>query len=257
MKEGSNEYTPDLFEREKLVLRKAIEAQAQADVSSEAAQIAFAELIQEYERVIRDMRRVISHSDRTERELNYANHRLRELTQVLTFQNRHDGLTRLLNRTTLISEAEQLLKTRNIALIMIDIDHFKQINDRYGHPTGDRVLVALAAAIQSIVQPSAVCGRLGGEEFAIVIPAEHLADAMSLGEKISEEIRNIRCENEVGLRVTASLSITLAAPGVDFDTLYLCGDDALYRAKHDGRNRIEVVPHRLIPDGSNPIATGA
>ena len=243
MMNNSYEYAPDLFEREKTVLNKAI--QAKASSSTDASHSALSELIHEYERVIRDMRRVISHSDRTERELNIANQRLRELTEALTFQNRHDGLTRLLNRTTLISEAEQLLKTTDTALIMIDIDHFKQINDRYGHPTGDRVLVGLADTLRSIIQSPALCGRLGGEEFAIVIPTNQLDNVISLGEKISEEIRNLRCENEVGLRVTASLSITLAEPGVNFDTLYLCGDDALYRAKHDGRNRIEVVPHPL------------
>ena len=245
MMNNSYEYAPDLFEREKTVLNKAI--QANTDSSSTAAHFALSELIHEYERVIRDMRRVISHSDRTERELNIANQRLRELTEALTFQNRHDGLTRLLNRTTLITEAEQLLKNTDTALIMIDIDHFKQINDRYGHPTGDKVLVGLADTLRSIIQPPTLCGRLGGEEFAIVIPTNQLDDVVRLGEKISEEIRNLRCENEVGLRVTASLSITLAEPGVNFDTLYLCGDDALYRAKHDGRNRIEVVPNSLNP----------
>ncbi|OZB83483.1 MAG: hypothetical protein B7X28_02110 [Halothiobacillus sp. 13-55-253] len=211
-------YAPDLFEREITVLNKA--KQAKVSFSSHADHSALSELIDEYERVIREMRRVIAHSDRTERELNNANQRLRELTEALTFQNRHDGLTRLLNRTTLINEAEQLLKTTNTALIMIDID---------------------------IIQPPALCGRLGGEEFAIVVPTNQLEEVISLAEKISEEIRNLRCESELGLRMTASLSITLARPGVNFDTLYLCGDDALYRAKHDGRNRIEVVPHPLNP----------
>lgn len=243
----SYEFSPDLFAREKSVLNRAI--QAQANSSASITHSALSELIHEYERVIRDMRRVIGHSDRTERELNIANHRLRELTDALTFQNRHDGLTRLLNRTTLIQETEQLLKTSATALIMIDIDHFKQINDRYGHPTGDKVLVGVADKFRSLIQPPSLCGRLGGEEFVIVIPTNDLGEVINLGEKISEEIRNLRCEHEVGLRVTASLSITLAEPGVSFDTLYLCGDDALYRAKHDGRNRIEVVPLPLTLNG--------
>ena len=236
-------YEPDLFEREQSVLHRAIAAQA--DSSPARVRHALAELIQEYERVIRDMRRVISHSDRTERELSVANQRLRELTDVLQFQNRHDGLTRLLNRTTLICEATRLLETTDTALIMIDIDHFKQINDRYGHPIGDRVLIGLAATLQSIVRHPALCGRLGGEEFAIVVPTDRFETIITLGEHISQAIRDMRCEQEIGLRVTASLSITWAAPGVAFDTLYLCGDDALYRAKHDGRNRIEIVPHRI------------
>ncbi len=240
---------PDLFERERGVLDRA--QRAHADPSPAIIHLALAELIGEYERVIRDMRRVISHSDRTELELNIANQRLRELTEALSYQNRHDGLTRLLNRNTLIHEAESLLRHLPIALILLDIDHFKQINDRYGHPTGDKVLVALADTMKQGIGNAGFCGRLGGEEFAVVLPAEHfdtaMETAMETAAQLRERIRHIRLPEEVGLRVTASLSVALAEPTVPFDLLYQCVDDGLYRAKHDGRDRIEVISDSLKP----------
>ncbi|MHB1229379.1 MAG: GGDEF domain-containing protein [Halothiobacillus sp.] len=230
---------PDLFEREKTVLERAM--RVHGDPSPAVVHFALAELIAEYERVIRDMRRVISHSDRTELELNIANQRLRELTEALTFQNRHDGLTRLLNRNTLIFETERLLKQAPVALILLDIDHFKQVNDRYGHPTGDKVLTGLATALNHLVKTPSFCGRLGGEEFAAVIPTEHIREAIVIAEHLSSHIRDLRCAPEAGLRITASLSVTVAQAGVSFEKLYVCGDDALYRAKHNGRDRIEIV----------------
>ncbi|MGC8696922.1 MAG: GGDEF domain-containing protein [Halothiobacillus sp.] len=235
----SPELQPDLFEREKAVLDRAL--RAHADPSFAVVHFALAELIAEYERVIRDMRRVISHSDRTELELNIANQRLRELTKALTFQNRHDGLTRLLNRNTFIFETERLLTQAPVALILLDIDHFKQVNDRYGHPTGDKVLMGLAALLHNLVKAPNFSGRMGGEEFAALIPTDQIRDAINIAELISSQIRDLRCDNEPGLRITASLSITAAKANAPFEQLYLCGDDALYRAKHNGRDRIEIV----------------
>lgn len=230
---------PDLFEREKAVLEQAVSAHAQGPDTSHRA--ALGNLIDEFERVIRDMRRVISHSDRTELELSIANIRLRELTEALTYQNRHDGLTRLLNRNTLIHEAERLLAQESIALILLDIDHFKQINDRYGHPVGDKVLAGLASEMIRLVSYPGIAGRLGGEEFAIVLPTAEIRPAIVLAEQVSQHIRALHIPTEAGLRITASLSITLAPTAYPFEKLYLCADDALYRAKHNGRDRIEIV----------------
>lgn len=230
---------PDLFEREKAVLDQAVNAHAQGPDSPHRG--ALGALIGEFERVIREMSRLINHADRTELELNIANVRLRELTEALTYQNRHDGLTRLLNRNTLIHEAERLLTQGSVALILLDIDHFKQINDRYGHPVGDKVLSGLATEIAKLVSYPGFTGRLGGEEFAMVIPTNDIRQAVVLAEEASHGIRNLRSSTEEGLRVTASLSVTIAPQGFPFEKLYLCGDDALYRAKHNGRDRIEIV----------------
>ncbi|EHQ53716.1 diguanylate cyclase [Ectothiorhodospira sp. PHS-1] len=134
---------PDLFDAEIRALESACRAMGSGDHREHRH--ALGELIREFDRVIRDMRRLINHADRTERELSRANRRLTELTRNLAYRNRHDGLTGLLNRETLINEAEALLAVQGMSLILLDIDHFKQVNDRYGHPVGDQILRDVAA----------------------------------------------------------------------------------------------------------------
>ncbi|MCG5502000.1 GGDEF domain-containing protein [Ectothiorhodospira lacustris] len=231
--------SPDLFDAEIRVLESARQAMESRDV--EAHRAALDGLIREFDRVIRDMRRLINHADRTERELNRANRRLTELTRSLAYRNRHDGLTGLLNRETLIDEAEALLAVQGIALILLDIDHFKQVNDRYGHPVGDRILKDVAGAMRIQAPENGLCGRLGGEEFAVILPGQIGGKALGCAGCIADAIRAVRREGHPGLRVTASFGIAFAAAGTSFDRLYICADDALYRAKHSGRDRIEVV----------------
>ncbi|AHK79986.1 diguanylate cyclase [Ectothiorhodospira haloalkaliphila] len=237
---------PDLFAREKAALSRAKEALEQGN--GEIAHRALADLAQAFDRMIRDTGRLINHADRTERELNRANQKLRELTEELTFRSRHDGLTGLLNRETFIGETVSLMASGTVILLLLDIDHFKQVNDRYGHPVGDRVIVGVARVLCARAPGQALCGRLGGEEFAILLPHGHWASALHLAEDICGGIRDIREPAHPGLRVTASMSAAASAPGTRFDTLYVCADDALYRAKSLGRDRIETVADWITPD---------
>ncbi|MBK1692807.1 GGDEF domain-containing protein [Ectothiorhodospira mobilis] len=240
---------PDLFAPEKAALARARGLLAEAD--AEGHRDALQTLADAYERLVRDMERLIRHADRTERELARANQQLRELTETLAFRNRHDGLTGLLNRETLIQEAEGLLQDRPLGLILVDLDLFKQINDRYGHPVGDRVLVDVARALERMCPGEGHCGRLGGEEFALVLGEGSGTTAPELAGHLAEEIRAIRRPEAPGLRITASMGVAVAVPGVPFDRLYLCADDALYRAKYGGRDRIEPVRDRIEPE-ANP-----
>lgn len=237
---------PDLFAPEKAALSRAKEALEQGD--GEIAHRALAELIQGFDRMIRDTGRLINHADRTERELNRANQKLRELTEELTFRSRHDGLTGLLNRETFIGETLPLMESHAVILLLLDIDHFKQVNDRYGHPVGDRVIVGVARVLLDLSPEQTLCGRLGGEEFAILLPHGDWAGALTLANDICTGIRTIREPLQPGLRVTASMSVAASVPGTRFDTLYVCADDALYRAKSLGRDRIETVSDCITPD---------
>ncbi|MCG5513908.1 GGDEF domain-containing protein [Ectothiorhodospira shaposhnikovii] len=230
---------PDLFESEIRALETA--CQALDNGNHQDHRRALEALIREFDRVIRDMRRLINHADRTERELSRANQRLTELTRGLAYRNRHDGLTGLLNRETLIDEAEALLAVQAMALILMDIDHFKQVNDRYGHPVGDQILRDVAGAMRTLAPEDGLCGRLGGEEFAVILPGQIAGKALGCAGCIADAIRAVRRDGHPGLRVTASFGIALASAGTSFDRLYICADDALYRAKHSGRDRIEVV----------------
>lgn len=133
-----------------------------------------------------------------------------------------------------------------LSLLMIDVDHFKEYNDRYGHPSGDGVLAAIAQAIDGVVRPADVPARYGGEEFAVILPSTGAADAARVAERLRAAIEALGVPhggNEAGV-VTVSIGIACIAPlrsdVVAPARLITAADDALYDAKHLGRNRVVV-----------------
>lgn len=162
----------------------------------------------------------------------------------LNYISTHDGLTGLFNRR----EFEHQLSTLNqeddqkIALILLDIDLFKQINDRYGHLVGDQVLIQIAQIIQNAVPPDFIVSRWGGEEFLVAGKVAGLEQALSLAEIIRSHIANETFPSEQGaITITASLGVSLMTGDciVNFDQCFKQADDALYVAKEKGRNRVE------------------
>lgn len=161
-----------------------------------------------------------------------------------------DGLTQVLNHTTFLLRLSESLEAcrRNrtpLALLMLDADHFKRCNDTYGHPFGDRVLIALASAIRLQVRQTDGVGRLGGEEFAVFLPGAPEATATQVAERIRLAMENLSLELPDGSLVkapTVSLGIALAPQhATDPAELILRADEALYRAKAGGRNRVCVA----------------
>ena len=128
------------------------------------------------------------------------------------------------------------LATPATSVILLDLDHFKAVNDSYGHPTGDALLVATARVLQQRVRLDDIVGRWGGEEFLIVCPGTTLLEAHALAESLRERIA-ARDFPGVGRR-TASFGVATARPGEPRDALLARADDALYRAKHAGRDRV-------------------
>jgi diguanylate cyclase (GGDEF)-like protein len=122
---------------------------------------------------------------------------------------------------------------------MIDIDHFKTVNDRYGHACGDHVLRAIANACRSGQRTSDAIGRLGGEEFAILLPETEQDAAMHVAERIRQSIEaEIRSFEQVYFRVTVSVGVATATASMSgFNALLRYADKALYEAKAAGRNR--------------------
>ncbi|MGC9457897.1 MAG: GGDEF domain-containing protein [Halothiobacillaceae bacterium] len=236
----------DLFGREKEAIaraRGALDSRCPDELAD-----ALGHLIDEFERVVRDTRRLINHSDRSERELNRANRRLRELTDALDWKSRHDGLTGLLNRAALIDHAQELMKEHALGLVLVDVDHFKKINDTYGHPVGDIVLRSVAECLASVAGPDR-CGRMGGEEFALLCPLpehERTPEGHDQGFRLATQgrecVQALDFEVASNLNVTASFGVAYADAGVLFDRLYLVADDMLYQAKTNGRNRVEFSP---------------
>lgn len=169
----------------------------------------------------------------------------------------HDSLTGLLNRREFMRQLEQerVRALRNPAptsLIMVDLDFFKKVNDTYGHPAGDTVLVAVAGALAQSVRKTDVLARLGGEEFIVLLPNTDMPGAAGVGQKLLSQIRELQIPFAgLHLRITASLGVSHLARGAEQspDALYTAADKALYLAKHSGRDRVELAPLYSPPLG--------
>ncbi|HET9597447.1 MAG TPA: diguanylate cyclase [Anaeromyxobacteraceae bacterium] len=164
-----------------------------------------------------------------------------------------DGLTGLYNHRHFQERlAEEFRRSQRyadpVSLIMLDLDHFKAVNDRFGHPFGDRVLRETAELIRSSIRDPDICARYGGEEFAIILPKTHLQGALAVAERMFRALRAKTYTHEAGANgapraqvvVTASIGIAFY-PSKDVTTpelLVKFSDDALYRAKAEGRDTI-------------------
>lgn len=159
---------------------------------------------------------------------------------------RRDGLTDIFNRQHFVEEAEQALRyvaksMRGACLILIDLDHFKSINDTYGHIAGDNALKRAALICQQHLRSSDVFGRIGGEEFGILLPESTLIQALEHAERIRLAIQAVPDAETEHVPITASFGIAPTTHcGYDLRRLLIAADSALYRAKRDGRNRVVI-----------------
>lgn len=156
-----------------------------------------------------------------------------------------DALTGAMNRGCFVTEAQQELgRARRyqqpLSVLLLDLDDFKRVNDNYGHGAGDEVLKAVAEISRETLRTSDLFARLGGEEFAALLPNTPAAEAMEVGERLRRRIAATPVPT-AGQRVSITISagVTELVDGDDFNTLYNRADAALYQAKHRGRNRIE------------------
>lgn len=150
-----------------------------------------------------------------------------------------DSLTGIGNRRWLDRMRPSRLSPGD-SVFCIDLDHFKRVNDRFGHATGDTVLVAVAATLRNLKRPDDVLARMGGEEFLLFLPELRSADTLAVAERIREAIQAIPFQQQgTVLGVTASIGVAqVGRPGERWDDLVHAADMALYDAKRDGRNRV-------------------
>ncbi|HRQ47214.1 MAG TPA: diguanylate cyclase [Rhodocyclaceae bacterium] len=174
------------------------------------------------------------------RALEIARDRLEQSSRV-------DGLTGLFNRgyweQCLVGEFKRSKRSgTEFALIMFDLDHFKAINDNYGHPAGDEVLRAVGQCLQQLIRETDIVGRYGGEEFGVIAPDCDLDGACGLAERIRTEIEALSVVHEgLPIHVTTSLGVALCSAEVEsHEALIGHADEALYRTKHEGRNSYRV-----------------
>jgi diguanylate cyclase (GGDEF)-like protein len=158
-----------------------------------------------------------------------------------------DMLTGIYNRRGFVSRTERIMASGGTpALVLIDIDRFKSINDRYGHDGGDEVLRAVGAVLATLPEPGHVVGRLGGEEFGI-LSAGGDGGPLAIAERIQRELGELSFGFGETLRVGVSIGVAPAAAGETFVSLYRRTDEALYEAKHGGRGCIvEAAPARSV-----------
>jgi diguanylate cyclase (GGDEF)-like protein/PAS domain S-box-containing protein len=157
-----------------------------------------------------------------------------------------DSLTGLANRghfmTLAAAEIQRTLRySRPLSILMIDADRFKNINDIHGHDMGDKVLQALGATLASVLRSTDTAGRIGGEEFALMLPETALPAAMALAERLRQTVEQKSIPMSGGPPVSFTVSIGVAAltdPSQGVDDLLKRADQALYQAKSSGRNRV-------------------
>lgn len=180
--------------------------------------------------------------------------RYREQQNILKEMATRDSLTRLYNHSLLMELLEKDLAKSDrdntgLAFIMLDIDHFKKVNDSYGHLVGDGVLKELASLLLSSSRTGDIVGRYGGEEFGIVLPQIDLAGTRTLCERLREKVAGHQFPWEKGsINVTISIGVSFKEPGQSLtgNDMVKIADEALYKAKHAGRNRVEISLAQIL-----------
>jgi len=174
-------------------------------------------------------------------QLQKALHELEQMSRI-------DGLTQIYNRKywqeSLDQEyAKAKRHSKSLSLIMLDLDHFKSLNDNYGHQGGDVVLMEVTAQVSKLLRLEDVFGRYGGEEFAIILPETDIAGAVNVANRICKHIANLNFNYQTQrIKVTASLGVAQASDeALSHEELITHADKALYQAKANGRNQVFSV----------------
>lgn len=204
-------------------------------------------LTEQYKKQLRRLQKIARISDLYQRTMVELNESLKQAAL-------HDPLTGLPNRRYMIERLrEQVAREQRggngFTLLMLDIDHFKGINDQYGHESGDHVLMAVATAIQQCLREYDVCARWGGEEFLVFLPGKAVVDAQVVASRVLDQVRRIDVGRVLGGAEQSLPAITLSAgvaeylPKEHYEETIKRADQALYDAKGQGRDRSASRAH--------------
>ncbi|BFI95186.1 MAG: hypothetical protein RSP_06960 [Rhodanobacter sp.] len=204
---------------------------------------------------IRHEAELLSHREKLEALVKERTAALEEKTQELELQSRTfekmantDVLTGACSRRFFIEMSERVIarcakSAAPLAMLLLDIDHFKSINDTHGHAIGDEVLVGFASTCQAGLREMDLLGRLGGEEFGLLLPEAETGDALAVAERLRGALESLAIRTPRGdeIRFTVSIGLCMLSGGSDtYETLMAHADKALYDAKQSGRNRVRV-----------------
>jgi len=191
----------------------------------------------QFDRQLKRLSKIVAISDRYQEVL-------RDQNQAVIDASYHDALTELLNRRGLSERLRErcdaaVRDARGFCVAMVDVDHFKQVNDTYGHQAGDRALVALGRVMITELPEHGFCGRWGGEEFVIVLDDPDLLAARTVLERLLAAIRDMRVPvGDSSLALTVSVGVAQHKPGEALALTLNRADIALYDAKQSGRNSL-------------------
>lgn len=173
--------------------------------------------------------------------------RIKEIIAV-KYSDSHDNLTDLLTRSTFSALTKDYLTNKKamVSMLMLDIDHFKSINDTYGHEAGDKVLREFSSTMEKLVRSTDLVARWGGEEFAIFLPGCDKECGAIIAEKIRSAIEDVIVtydSTDIDITVSIGHSYTDTTDNINLDNFLKTADDALYQAKNNGRNQIISFEH--------------
>ncbi|MFW2852867.1 GGDEF domain-containing protein [Sphingomonas sp. TX0543] len=180
--------------------------------------------------------------------LRHINKELREAQVLLKYAAESDQLTAVLNRFAFLEHAEAHHAHAEGWMLLLDIDHFKAINDRFGHEVGDRALQHVASVLRGSLRADDIIGRLGGEEFGIYLPGASSEKAMQIAERVRRNIEKAAEFAAQGILLTVSIGLAEAKRAVAVRDCLRQADFAMYGAKQEGRNRISLTAATLEPE---------
>ncbi|MCF8106477.1 MAG: GGDEF domain-containing protein [Desulfohalobiaceae bacterium] len=239
-----------IFSRETKVIDEAESLAARAEFSGNSLLQPYLDLLKEYRKLFRQTQRVVKMSDRMQQSLNELNADLHDHKEILSKMSYVDGLTAIANRRRfnecIETEWNRDQRTKNpLALMILDLDHFKQFNDNYGHGAGDDCLIKCAQVmVQSIKRPADLAARYGGEEFAILLPETELSGAMQVASDVQAGISDLAIKHEYSptssiVTVSIGVAVMVPSPHSTYQELIEAADAQLYAAKNAGRNQIK------------------
>ena len=212
------------------------------EISIIARIILFGRKVEKQTKVIKE------HAVHLEKIIEIKTKELKEAISKLEIVASTDHLTKIANvrllKDTLHEEFIRSLRTkREFTVIMFDVDHFKKINDTYGHLMGDKILVQIAQDVKQVVRDVDLLGRYGGEEFLVILPESDLTIAASVAERIRAIVEKINID---GVTCTVSLGVASSSGLLSVSEILGLTDDALYFAKDAGRNNVQVITNKCV-----------
>ncbi len=232
-----------IFIKEEEILKNSVSILESSVIETEKDRELYRILVGEYKELLEQMKRMVKVSDIMENKLNLVRRSIDEISKF-------DFLTNVYNRRhfdkILTEEWKKNEEANNpLAILMIDIDNFKEYNDKYGHVEGDKCLQNISSIIKNVInQSNNVVSRYGGEEFIALISNSDLEKAKCIAENIRKSIEGLGILHEASEYevVTVSIGVAAAIPNMQLqsENLIVMADQALYRAKSSGRNRVAI-----------------